>query len=182
MVNDISNIYHIIETWSIFWLTIIRLARLMIALCVVWALKVMNIFESLVVLNIENCTVKLTGSAYSQEFDNTFALSCREPYQVTQWRKIPWSWGEWQHIKYFGSLIILLGWMWGGCICEWKNMFKKWRGGEGGNEKWGGGEKIIKLRRRRSWRRENIKIEKEKEGKYKNWGEGGGGNKIKERL
>ena len=40
---------------------------------------VINIFESLVVLNIENRTVKLTGLAYGQEFDNIFALSCREP-------------------------------------------------------------------------------------------------------
>ena len=38
----------------------------------------MNIFESLVALNIEliNHTVELMGLAYSQEFDNIFALSC----------------------------------------------------------------------------------------------------------
>ena len=48
-----------------------------IALCVVWVLEVMNIFESLVVLKIElNHTVELIGLAYSQEFDNIFALSC----------------------------------------------------------------------------------------------------------
>ena len=39
----------------------------------------MNIFESLVVLNSENRSVKWTGLAYGQEFDNIFALSCREP-------------------------------------------------------------------------------------------------------
>ena len=34
----------------------------------------MNIFESLVVLNIElNLTLELMGLAYSQEFDNIFA-------------------------------------------------------------------------------------------------------------
>ena len=38
----------------------------------------MNIFESLVVLNIENRTVKLTGLAYGQEFDTIFVLSWRE--------------------------------------------------------------------------------------------------------
>ena len=31
----------------------------------------MNIFESLVAINIKNHTVELTGLAYSQEFDNT---------------------------------------------------------------------------------------------------------------
>ena len=53
----------------------------------------MNIFESLVVLNIENhtveltglaFTVELTGLAYSQEFHNIFALSCREPKEVSR--------------------------------------------------------------------------------------------------
>ena len=39
----------------------------------------MNIFESLVAINIKNHTVEMTGLAYSQEFDNIFALSCREP-------------------------------------------------------------------------------------------------------
>ena len=38
----------------------------------------MSIFESLVVLNIENHTdLELTVLAYSQEFDNVFALSCQ---------------------------------------------------------------------------------------------------------
>ena len=37
----------------------------------------MNIFESLVVLNIElNHNVELMSLAYSQEFDNIFVLSC----------------------------------------------------------------------------------------------------------
>ena len=44
-----------------------------IALCIVSVLEVTNIFESLVVLNIElNLTVELMGLAYSQEFDNIF--------------------------------------------------------------------------------------------------------------
>ena len=30
----------------------------------------MNVFESLVAINIKNHTVELTGMAYSQEFDN----------------------------------------------------------------------------------------------------------------
>lgn len=38
----------------------------------------MNNFESLLVLNIENHTVELKDLAYSQEFDNVFALSCLE--------------------------------------------------------------------------------------------------------
>ena len=46
-------------------------------MCFFSVLDVMNIFESLVVLNIElNHTVELMGLAYSQEFDNIFALSC----------------------------------------------------------------------------------------------------------
>ena len=44
----------------------------------------MNIFELLVVLNIENRSVELTGLAYSQEFDNIFALSCREPKKMSR--------------------------------------------------------------------------------------------------
>ena len=37
----------------------------------------MNFFESLVVLNVElNHTVELMGLAYSEQFDNIFALSC----------------------------------------------------------------------------------------------------------
>ena len=47
----------------------------------------MNIFESLVLLNSENHTVELTGLAYSQKFNNIFALSCREPNKMS--RKIP---------------------------------------------------------------------------------------------
>ena len=48
-------------------------------MCFFSVLDVMNIFESLVVLNIElNHTVELMGLAYSQEFDNIFALSCWE--------------------------------------------------------------------------------------------------------
>ena len=39
----------------------------------------MNIFELLVVSNIKNRTVELTGLAYSKEFDSIFVLSCREP-------------------------------------------------------------------------------------------------------
>ena len=34
----------------------------------------MNVFESLVAINIKNHTVELTGMAYSQEFDNIFPL------------------------------------------------------------------------------------------------------------
>ena len=41
----------------------------------------MNVFESLVVLNIENHTVEVTGLA---EFDNIFALSCREPKTLSR--------------------------------------------------------------------------------------------------
>ena len=42
-------------------------------MCFFSVLDVMNIFESLVVLNIElNHTVELMGLAYSQEFDNIF--------------------------------------------------------------------------------------------------------------
>ena len=42
-----------------------------------WVLDIMNFFESLVVLNVElNHTVELMGLAYSEEFDNIFALSC----------------------------------------------------------------------------------------------------------
>ena len=44
----------------------------------------MDIFESLVVLNIENHTVELMGLAYSQVFDNIFALSCREPKRMSR--------------------------------------------------------------------------------------------------
>ena len=47
------------------------------------SLEVMNSFESLVVLNITNRTVKLTGLVYSQEFDNIFALSCQEPKKMS---------------------------------------------------------------------------------------------------
>ena len=44
----------------------------------------MNIFESLVVLKIElNHTVELMGLAYSQEFDNIFALSCEESKKMS---------------------------------------------------------------------------------------------------
>ena len=39
----------------------------------------MNIFELLVVSNIKNRTVELTGLAYSKEFDSIFVLNCREP-------------------------------------------------------------------------------------------------------
>ena len=39
----------------------------------------MNIFELLVVSNIKNRTVELTGLAYSKEFDGVFVLNCREP-------------------------------------------------------------------------------------------------------
>ena len=44
----------------------------------------MNIFESLVVVNIENHTVILTDLAYSQEFDNIFAFSCLEPKMTSR--------------------------------------------------------------------------------------------------
>ena len=72
----------------------------------------MNIFESLVAINIKNHTVELTGLAYSQEFDNIFALSCREPkfrdrawdrYGIVSVREMTRD--ERPHIKYFGSLI-----------------------------------------------------------------------------
>ena len=74
-------------------MAIIRLAGItfdcfypfLIALCVVWVLEVINIFESLVVLNFENHTVELTGLAYTQEFDIISRAK-----DVTQWRKISW--------------------------------------------------------------------------------------------
>ena len=97
-------------------------SKFVIASCVVWGLEVINIFESLVVLNIENHTVELTGLPYSQEFDNIFSLCCRGQrcpamtqnsvivYEINtglfQWGKF--NWDEWPHIKYFGTLIILL--------------------------------------------------------------------------
>ena len=82
----------------------------------------MNIFELLVVSNIKNRTVELTGLAYSKEFDSIFVLSCREPKispNDAKFRDRAWDkYGivsmrgmrseEWPHIKYFGSLIILL--------------------------------------------------------------------------
>ena len=93
-----------------------------IALCVVSVLQVMIIFELLVVLNIENHLVELTGLAYSREFDNIFALSCREPkmmsrnaakfrdranrYGIVSMREMTCD--EWPHIKKFGRLIISL--------------------------------------------------------------------------
>ena len=43
--------------------------------CFSFTSTVMNIFESLVVLDIENRTVKLTGLAYGQEFDNIIKYS-----------------------------------------------------------------------------------------------------------
>ena len=49
----------------------------------------MNIFELLVVLNIENHTVELTGLAYSQKFNNIFALSRRGTKKMSG--KILWS-------------------------------------------------------------------------------------------
>ena len=84
MRNDISNI--ILQEIALFFDMVLSFAQVnffgylypwAIALCVVWVLEVMNIFESLVVLKIElNHTVELMGLAYSQEFDNIFALSC----------------------------------------------------------------------------------------------------------
>ena len=41
-------------------------------------------FELLVVLNIENRTVEMTGLAYSQEFDNIFAHSHQEPKRMSR--------------------------------------------------------------------------------------------------
>ena len=67
----------------------------------------MNIFESLVVLNIENHTVELTGLAYSQEFHNIFALSCREPKEVsrndTKFRDRTWDMSG--HIKSISAVL-----------------------------------------------------------------------------
>ena len=84
MRNDISNI--ILQGIALFFDMMLSFNQVnffgylypfAIALCVVWVLEVMNIFESLVVLNIElNHTLELMGLAYCQEFDNIFALSC----------------------------------------------------------------------------------------------------------
>ena len=84
MRNDISNI--ILQEIALFFDdgVIVQpgqffgyLYPFAIASCVVWVLELMNIFESLVVLNVElNHTVELMGLAHSQEFGNIFALSC----------------------------------------------------------------------------------------------------------
>ena len=83
MRNDISNI--ILQEIALFFDMVLSFAQVNFLgicshsqlLCVVWVLEVMNIFESLVVLNVElNHTVELMGLAYSEEFDNIFALSC----------------------------------------------------------------------------------------------------------
>ena len=86
MRNDISNI--ILQEISVFFDMMLSFNQVIFwvfvsirncFMCFFSVLDVMNIFESLVVLNIElNHTVELMGLAYSQEFDNIFALSCWE--------------------------------------------------------------------------------------------------------
>ena len=130
MRNDISNI--ILQEIALFFDMMLSFSQVNFLgicshsqlLCVVWVLDVMNIFESLVVLNIElNLTLELMGLAYSQEFDNIFApvvKSHRRCHAMTEnsvivhemnvglflWGK--WGWNESPRIKYFGSLIIFL--------------------------------------------------------------------------
>ena len=85
MRNDISNI--ILQEIALFFDMMLSFNQVnFLGICIhsqllyvffFSVLDAMNIFESLVVLNIElNHTVELMGLAYSQEFDNIFALSC----------------------------------------------------------------------------------------------------------
>ena len=116
--NNISNIV-LQETCSAFWLPIIRLGRLfcllflsirMIALCVVWALEVMNIYESLKVLNSETVTlwnwrVWLIAKSLTIFF-NSVVESQRRFHAMTQNSVIVceinkglFHWGEWHAIS-----------------------------------------------------------------------------------
>jgi len=132
MRNDISNI--ILQEIALFFDMMLSFNQVnFLGICIhsqllyvfFWVLEVMNIFESLVVLNIElNHTVELMGWLITKSLTillPSVVKSQRRCHAVTensvivhemnmglfQWGK--WGWDEWPCIKYFGSLIIFFG-------------------------------------------------------------------------